>query len=49
MHADEKWFTRLAVSEVVVEKLESMDLHYPQVTEAHKAELKEAKKLLENE
>lgn len=47
--ADKKWFTRLAVSEVVVEKLESMDLHYPQVTEAHKAELKEAKKLLENE
>lgn len=47
--ADKKWFTRLAVSEVVVEKLESMDLHYPQVTEAHKAELKGAKKLLENE
>ena len=47
--ADKKWFTRLAVSEVIVEKLESMDLHYPIVTEEHKAELQEAKKLLESE
>ena len=47
--ADKKWFTRLAVSEVIVEKLESMDLNYPTVTDAHKAELAEAKKLLEGE
>jgi len=47
--ADKKWFTRLAVSEVIVKKLESMDLHYPVVSEAHRAELAEAKKLLENE
>jgi PPK2 family polyphosphate:nucleotide phosphotransferase len=47
--ADKKWFTRLAVSEVIVEKLGSMKLHYPVVTEEHKTELAEAKKLLEEE
>jgi PPK2 family polyphosphate:nucleotide phosphotransferase len=47
--ADKKWFTRLAVSEVVVRKLESMKLSYPRVTEEHKAELAEAKKMLEGE
>ena len=47
--ADKKWFTRLAVSEVIVNKLESMKLHYPVVTDEHKAELAEAKKMLEAE
>jgi PPK2 family polyphosphate:nucleotide phosphotransferase len=47
--ADKKWFTRLAVSEVIVEKMKSMKLHYPVVTEEHKKELEEAKKLLESE
>ncbi len=47
--ADKKWFTRLAVSEVIVKKLESLDLHYPVLTEEHKAELLEAKKMLESE
>lgn len=47
--ADKKWFTRLAVSEVIVKKLETMKLHYPVVTEEHKIELLEAKKLLDSE
>lgn len=47
--ADKKWFTRLAVSEVIVQKLESLDLHYPVVTDEHRAELAEAKKMLESE
>jgi PPK2 family polyphosphate:nucleotide phosphotransferase len=47
--ADRKWFTRLAVSEIMVRALESMDLRYPVVTEEHKAELAEAKKMLEVE
>lgn len=47
--ADKKWFTRLAVSEVIVEKLKSMDLHYPEVSDDHKKELAEAKKILESE
>lgn len=47
--ADKKWFTRLAVSEIIVKTMESMDLHYPVVSEAHKLELEEARKLLESE
>jgi PPK2 family polyphosphate:nucleotide phosphotransferase len=47
--ADKKWFTRLAVSEVIVQKLESMKPTYPAVTEEHKVELAEAKKILEAE
>lgn len=47
--ADKKWVTRLAVSEVIVQKLESMNLHYPKVTKEHLAELQEAKKMLESE
>ena len=47
--SDKKWFTRLAVSEVIVQKLESMDPHYPVVTDDHLAELAAAKKMLESE
>lgn len=47
--ADNKWFTRLAVSEVIVQTLESLDLHYPIVTDEHRAEIAEAKQLLESE
>src|SRR5436189_976993 len=47
--ADKKWFTRLAISAIVVEKMQSLGLHYPVVTDAHRTELAEAKKLLESE
>ena len=47
--ADKKWFMRLAVSEIIVKKLESMNLQYPVLPEAHKQELAEAKKMLEAE
>ena len=47
--ADKKWFTRLAVSTVLVEKMRSMDLKLPDVSEAEKADLIEAKRILENE
>jgi PPK2 family polyphosphate:nucleotide phosphotransferase len=47
--ADKKWFTRLAVSEVIVQTLESMAPKYPEVTEEHKAELAEARRMLEAE
>jgi len=46
--ADKKWFMRLAVSEIIVKKLESMNLKYPVLPEAHKQELIEAKKMLES-
>ncbi|HEY6370253.1 MAG TPA: polyphosphate kinase 2 family protein [Candidatus Sulfotelmatobacter sp.] len=44
--ADNKWFTRLVVSMVVVETLESLDLSYPKVDAAKRKELEEAKKVL---
>ncbi len=47
--ADNKWISRLAVSEIVVKTMESLDMKYPSVTEEHLQSLLEAKKLLENE
>lgn len=47
--ADKKWFTRAAVSEVVVKTLKNLNLEYPKVSEEHKAELSHIKKELESE
>lgn len=47
--ADNKWFTRVAVSRIIIEKMESLNLQYPQVSEAHRQDLLEAKKVLESE
>ena len=47
--ADSKWFTRVAVSRIIIEKMESLNLQYPQVSEAHQQDLLEAKKMLESE
>ena len=47
--ADRKWFTRVAVSEIICEKLEAMKLHYPQLSEEQMESLREAKKMLESE
>ncbi|MBX3300041.1 MAG: polyphosphate kinase 2 family protein [Acidobacteria bacterium] len=47
--ADKKWFTRLAVSEVIVKTLEALDLKYPVLSEERKAELVQARTLLEAE
>ena len=44
--ADNKWFTRLVVSAVVVDTLESLHLTYPKVDDAKRKELEAAKKLL---
>jgi len=44
--ADNKWFTRLVISCVVVDTLESLNLAYPKVEDAKKKELEEAKKVL---
>jgi PPK2 family polyphosphate:nucleotide phosphotransferase len=44
--ADNKWFTRLVVSAVLVETLGSLDLAYPKVDDAKRKELEAAKKLL---
>jgi PPK2 family polyphosphate:nucleotide phosphotransferase len=47
--ADNKWFTRLVVSSVIVETMKAMDLQFPEVGEKERAELSEAKTFLENE
>lgn len=47
--ADHKWFTRVVVSNVIINKLESLDMHYPIITEQHKESLLAAKEMLENE
>ena len=47
--ADNKWFTRLAISEIIVKKLKSLNLEYPTVSEAHLKSLQEAKVMLEAE
>jgi len=47
--ADKKWFTRVAVSEIICEKLESMDLSYPKLSKEQMKSLQEAKKMLESE
>ena len=46
--ADNKWFSRLVISTVVVDTLESLDLSYPKVDEAKQKELKAAKRILES-
>jgi len=47
--ADNKWFTRMAVADLIVSKLKSMKLRYPTVSEQHLEELMKAKAALDNE
>ena len=47
--ADHKWFTRAAVADIIIAKLKSLDLAYPQLSEAHMQNLQKAKELLESE
>jgi PPK2 family polyphosphate:nucleotide phosphotransferase len=45
--ADKKWYTRVAVADIVLNTLKSLNLRYPEVSEAHRQELLKAKRLLE--
>jgi PPK2 family polyphosphate:nucleotide phosphotransferase len=45
--ADHKWFTRIAVAEVIVAELNSLKLSYPKLKPEQISDLKKAKKLLE--
>jgi PPK2 family polyphosphate:nucleotide phosphotransferase len=47
--ADNKWFIRTAVADIIVKKLKELDLRYPEITDEHKAELIKAKEMLESE
>lgn len=47
--ADKKWFARLAISEIIEDKLKSLDLKFPILGEAEDAKLGEAKHILLSE
>ena len=47
--ADNKWFTHVAVSDLIIAKLKSLKLAYPKVSEQHLQELMMAKEALEDE
>ncbi|CAN5855941.1 polyphosphate kinase 2 family protein [soil metagenome] len=44
--ADNKWFTRLAVAQVIIETLESLDLQFPPLDRRKQRELSEARRRL---
>jgi PPK2 family polyphosphate:nucleotide phosphotransferase len=47
--ADRKWFTRLAVADIICSRLKELDLVYPQISDEQKAKLADAKKMLDRE
>ena len=47
--ADQKWFARLAALQIIINALEEMNLHYPELPKEEKEALDEAKKQLEEE
>jgi PPK2 family polyphosphate:nucleotide phosphotransferase len=47
--ADHKWFTRVAVADVLLKTLKSLDLSYPSVSKERKTELQKIKRQLEEE
>lgn len=47
--ANKKWFARLAISEIIVDKLKSLDLKFPVLGEDETAKLSETKNILLNE
>jgi PPK2 family polyphosphate:nucleotide phosphotransferase len=44
--ADNKWYTRMVVADLIVEAMESLDLRFPEVSDEQKAELEQARALL---
>jgi len=47
--ADNKWFTRLVVGAAIIEAMKGLDLKYPKVDRAKKAELAAARRILKGE
>ncbi len=47
--ADNKWFTRLVVAAAIVETMDNMNLAYPRVTDAQRADLARAREMLMTE
>lgn len=47
--ADKKWFSRTAVSDIIVEKIKNLNLHYPEITTAKKNEITKMHQMLKSE
>ncbi|TZF83625.1 polyphosphate kinase 2 family protein [Pedobacter sp. BS3] len=47
--ADKKWFTRIAISQVITERLKALDIQMPQLSASETEALAESKRLLEGE
>lgn len=47
--ADKKWFTRIAISEIILHTIEELKLKYPVLPKAEKEKLQEMKAVLEKE
>ncbi|MDB5023347.1 MAG: Polyphosphate kinase 2 [Mucilaginibacter sp.] len=47
--ADKKWFTRIAISEIILDTIKELKLKYPILPKAERDKLLEAKKVLEKE
>jgi hypothetical protein len=47
--ADNKWFTRLVVAAAIVEALDELQLAFPRIDKAKRAELEEVRVALMNE
>jgi PPK2 family polyphosphate:nucleotide phosphotransferase len=47
--ADHKWFTRVAVADIIIERLKALNLSYPKVGDKQRAEIEEGKRLLGTE
>ena len=47
--ADNKWFTRVAAIQIIIDAMEKMDLKYPELSEKEILALEDAKKELESE
>jgi PPK2 family polyphosphate:nucleotide phosphotransferase len=47
--ADRKWFTRLAVADIICSRLQQLDLAYPKISDEQREQLSVARKMLEQE
>lgn len=47
--ADKKWFTRIAISEIIMQTIKELKLKYPVLPKSEKDQLKNIKRLLEKE
>lgn len=45
--ADHKWFTRVAIADIIISRLKSLKLSYPAVTQQHNKDLVKTKRMLE--